>query len=759
MTTCWILAAFSVILILRIDAAWAEDSTYHIYSQGSEILMMMNEDQDSASVFYSDPHTVIALDVHYRLGLVFWISNEADSITSYVKMATLNSAVVNPSIISNGTTLSALAVDWISDRVYWTNTNDRQIKVFDISTGSILVFMDTGYDTSPLGIAVDPIMGWIYWSDGQQQNIQRASILNASWKQVIKQSSSPRCATKYWPIALNITSQVLYWSISCYGMLEKMFVGDVMSTIIQNTGGVVSSITYTSNWLWWSDGKYIKKKDMNASTSDTVICISSDFVRISALQAVDKSRQPNVMPLANPTNADIERQVIKLRVSVPLLNGQTASLTTTEKPKVAITSTHSAQGSRATSTNLMQNKVAVSTQTTVQNRPVQQTSAVQVMTSSSTLVKISPITSPVKSAPIKTNTASIQGTRTVAGNSAVNTPSMVPSSIPQQTPSALISTVSSSIPQQTLSVSSQLNATIASSEVPSGDSAVTTVLKISETLTPSSISMTAAIEALGTATVSYNDHKIPAETIIPSSSTAIAFSEQSSATPLVTFITTIESSSPALYEISTSTPALSTAFTSFPASLKSSPAASSISTSSPAPPSSSIAPSTASLGPFISSPAASSISTSSPAPFSTIASSPVVFTTRTNLLITPHVSIISKITNQSSRETLLSKATAARNETPSISNIQNKLVRQSTSVLTSLAISLAVVSVTAVLLIVISMLLTIYCIRQRRFLKIRDMTVEPDEIFPSNRTMYNPAYISPDVINPIFMRPGLSPIH
>ncbi|KAL5493398.1 hypothetical protein EMCRGX_G014574 [Ephydatia muelleri] len=567
-------------------------------------MMMTNEDQDSASVFYSDLHTVIALDVHYRLGLVFWISNEADSITSYVKMATLNSDVVNPSIISNGTTLSTLAVDWISDRVYWTNTNDRQIKVFDISTGSILVFMDTGYDTSPLGIAVDPIKGWIYWSDGQQQNIQRASILNTSWKQVIKQSSSPRCATKYWPIALNITSQVLYWSISCYGMLEKIVVGDVMSTVIQNTGGAVSSITYTSNWLWWSDGKYIKKKDMNASTSDTVICISSDFVRISALQAVDKSRQPNV---------------IKLPVSVPLLNGQTASLTTTEKPKVAITSTHSAQGSRATGTNLMQNKVAVSTQTVVQNRPVQQTrtgSAVQVMTSSSTLVKISPITSPIKSAPIKTNTASIQGTRTVAGNSAMNTLSMVPSSIPQQTLSALISTVTT----------------------------------------------------------------------------------------------------------------LFTAFTSFPASLKSSPAA-------------------------------SSISTSSPAPFSTIASSPVVFTTRTNLLITPHVSIISKITNQSSRETLLSKATAARNETPSISNIQNKLVRQSTSVLTSLAISLAVVSVTAVLLIVISILLTIYCIRQRRFLKIRDMTVEPDEIFPSNRTMYNPAYISPDVINPIFMRPGLSPIH
>ena len=94
-----------------------------------------------------------------RLGLVFWISKQKDGVTSYVKMATLNSEQLNPNNISNGTTLSALAVDWISDRVYWTNANDRQIEVFDISTGTVSVFMDTGYDTSPMGIAVDPIKG------------------------------------------------------------------------------------------------------------------------------------------------------------------------------------------------------------------------------------------------------------------------------------------------------------------------------------------------------------------------------------------------------------------------------------------------------------------------------------------------------------------------------------------------------------------------------------------------------------------------
>lgn len=42
-------------------------SPYQIYSQGSDIMVMTNEDQDSAYSFYSDSNAVvIALDVHYR---------------------------------------------------------------------------------------------------------------------------------------------------------------------------------------------------------------------------------------------------------------------------------------------------------------------------------------------------------------------------------------------------------------------------------------------------------------------------------------------------------------------------------------------------------------------------------------------------------------------------------------------------------------------------------------------------------------------
>ena len=64
----------------------------------------------------------------------------------------------NPIILSTGKTLSSLTVDWISDMVYWTNTDDGQIEVYNITSSSKLVFLKTGLGTSPRGIAVDPFM-------------------------------------------------------------------------------------------------------------------------------------------------------------------------------------------------------------------------------------------------------------------------------------------------------------------------------------------------------------------------------------------------------------------------------------------------------------------------------------------------------------------------------------------------------------------------------------------------------------------------
>lgn len=73
-----------------------------------------------------------------------------------------------------------------------------------------------------------------------------------------------------------------------------MIVSDVASTTLHvQTEGVVSSITYDSNWLWWAGGRTISKQDMNASTGAIKVCIAGQFAQYSALQVVDKNKQPN----------------------------------------------------------------------------------------------------------------------------------------------------------------------------------------------------------------------------------------------------------------------------------------------------------------------------------------------------------------------------------------------------------------------------------------------------------------------------------
>ena len=75
-----------------------------------------------------------------------------------------------------------------------------------------------------------------------------------------------------------------------------MIVSDVASTILPvQTKGVVSSITYDSNWLWWVGARTISKQDMNASTGAIEVCFAGQFAQLqySALQVVDKNKQPN----------------------------------------------------------------------------------------------------------------------------------------------------------------------------------------------------------------------------------------------------------------------------------------------------------------------------------------------------------------------------------------------------------------------------------------------------------------------------------
>lgn len=51
-----------------------------------------------------------------------------------------------------------IAVDWISYKLYWTDNGQlNRIQVLDLNLGHCTSLINTGQDTSPRAIVVDPI--------------------------------------------------------------------------------------------------------------------------------------------------------------------------------------------------------------------------------------------------------------------------------------------------------------------------------------------------------------------------------------------------------------------------------------------------------------------------------------------------------------------------------------------------------------------------------------------------------------------------
>ena len=57
-------------------------------------------------------------------------------------------------IYSNCT--DGVAWDWVNKKLYWTDAGHNTIEVFDQATGQRMTLINTGRDSNPRGLVVDP---------------------------------------------------------------------------------------------------------------------------------------------------------------------------------------------------------------------------------------------------------------------------------------------------------------------------------------------------------------------------------------------------------------------------------------------------------------------------------------------------------------------------------------------------------------------------------------------------------------------------
>lgn len=104
-------------------------------------------------------------------------------------------------------TADGLAVDWIHDLVYWTDTGKNTIEVADVRDGSRrMVLVDEGLD-EPRAIVVNVLDSFIIWSDwGDKPKIERA-LQDGSQRRTLVADNI------IWPngLAIDYVTKRIYW--------------------------------------------------------------------------------------------------------------------------------------------------------------------------------------------------------------------------------------------------------------------------------------------------------------------------------------------------------------------------------------------------------------------------------------------------------------------------------------------------------------------------------------------------------------------
>lgn len=148
-------------------------------------------------------HNVIDLDYHWKKKLIFYTDIGRNVIES---VSMLNASDVKMIVKDNLQSVDGLAVDWIADNLYWTNSGNKIIEVARLDGSNRKTLISTDVD-DPRSIVLYPRKGYLYWTDwGVKPKIEK-TFLDGSGRTVIINKDI------HFPIGLTIDYELkrLFW--------------------------------------------------------------------------------------------------------------------------------------------------------------------------------------------------------------------------------------------------------------------------------------------------------------------------------------------------------------------------------------------------------------------------------------------------------------------------------------------------------------------------------------------------------------------
>ncbi|XP_075213619.1 low-density lipoprotein receptor-related protein 4-like [Lycorma delicatula] len=236
----------------------------------------------------SDVHNAIAVDFHWNKSLIFYSDVLLDVIRS-VDM--WNMSNVRNVVDGNLSTPNGLAVDWLADNIYWTDTTRKVLEVARLDGSSRKVIIFTGLD-EPRAVALFPSKGLLYWTDwGDVPKIERSFMDGSKRKTVITSALG-------FPngLAIDYEEEKLYWTDALKDRIEMSDIdGKERIPLVPETTHPFG-LTQFGDHIYWTDWykKVVERADK--MTGRNRATIRSDILNVMEIQAVTPDRQPGWSP-------------------------------------------------------------------------------------------------------------------------------------------------------------------------------------------------------------------------------------------------------------------------------------------------------------------------------------------------------------------------------------------------------------------------------------------------------------------------------
>ncbi|XP_017079698.1 very low-density lipoprotein receptor isoform X1 [Drosophila eugracilis] len=241
------------------EAGYMRDPKNHTRCKASEghasLLLARRHDIRKISLDHMEMTSIVnstkaatALDFVFRTGMIFW----SDVTTQSIYKAPIDEGNDKTVVLTKSSVTSdGLAVDWIYNHVYFTDTHKCTIELtnFEGTMGKVLV--KDSLDI-PRSIALDPIEGWMYWSDwGASPRIERAGMDGSHRTTIISYDVK-------WPngITLDLVRKRIYWVDGKLNVISSANYDGSQRSQVLYSGEYLRhpfSITTFEDSVYWTD--------------------------------------------------------------------------------------------------------------------------------------------------------------------------------------------------------------------------------------------------------------------------------------------------------------------------------------------------------------------------------------------------------------------------------------------------------------------------------------------------------------------------